>query len=84
MLPARSGGRIWRSMRSAKSVACSRLNVVAVNRSFFLPRRVLSLTSGEEFHWLKTTPKPCERSHWLRSESWVDLPDPSMPSTTIS
>src|SRR5690242_14142725 len=71
-------------MRSAKSVACSRLNVVGVNISFFLPRRVVWRTSGEEFHSLKATAYPCDRSQWLRRESCVDLPEPSIPSTTIN
>src|ERR1039457_5566016 len=61
-----------------------RLKVVGVNISFFLPRRVVSRTSGEEFHSLKPTAKPCERSQWLKRESWVDFPEPSMPSTTMS
>src|ERR1039458_5373526 len=61
-----------------------RLNVVGVNISFFLPRRVVSRTSGEEFHSLNATAKPCERSQWLNRESWVDFPEPSMPSTTMS
>ena len=55
-----------------------------MNISFFLPRRVVCRTSGEEFHSLKATAYPCERSQWLSSEIWVDLPEPSMPSTTIS
>src|SRR5712692_9343719 len=84
MLPARNGGRICRSVRSAKSVACSRLKVVGVNMSFFLPRLVVSRTRGEEFHWLNTTPRPRDRSHWLSSDNWVDFPEPSMPSTMIS
>ncbi len=42
-------------MRSAKSVAWIRLKVVGVNISFFLPRRVVSRTSGEEFHSLNAT-----------------------------
>src|ERR1035438_8530098 len=71
-------------MRSAKSVQWMRLKVVGVNISFFLPRRVVSRTSGEEFHSLKATAKPCERSQWLKRESWVDFPEPSMPSTTMS
>jgi hypothetical protein len=59
-------------------------NVTGVNMFFFLPRRVVSRTSGDEFHSLKATAMRCDRSHWLNSESWVDLPDPSMPSTTMS
>src|SRR5580700_9929281 len=61
-----------------------RLNVVGVNISFFLPRRVVSCTSGEEFHSLNATAYPLERSHRLRSESCVLLPEPSIPSTIIS
>src|SRR5579871_979684 len=71
-------------MRSAKSVAWIRLNVVGVNISFFLPRRVVCRTSGEEFHSLKATAYPCDRSQWLNRESCVDLPEPSIPSTTIN
>src|SRR2546425_1101877 len=84
MLPARSGGRICRSVRSAKSVAWIRLKVVGVNMSFFLPRRVVSRTSGDEFHSLNTTPKPRDRSQWLNRDICVDFPEPSIPSTTIS
>jgi exopolyphosphatase/guanosine-5'-triphosphate,3'-diphosphate pyrophosphatase len=57
---------------------------VGLNISFLLPRRVVSLTRGEEFHSLKATAYPRERSQWLSSDIWVDLPEPSMPSTTIS
>ena len=45
-----------RSMRSAKSVAWIRLKVAGESICFFLPRFVMSLTSGEEFHSLNTTP----------------------------
>src|SRR5436190_14518889 len=75
---------MYPSRRSAKSVAWIRLKVVAVNISFFFPRRVVCFTSGEEFHSLNATAYPWERSHWLNSESCVDLPDPSIPSTTIN
>jgi hypothetical protein len=61
-----------------------RLNVVGRNISFLLPRRVVSLTRGEEFHSLKATAYPRERSQWLNNDIWVDLPEPSMPSTTMS
>src|ERR1039457_5942700 len=71
-------------MRSAKSVQWIRLNVVGGKISVLLPRRVVSRTSGEEFHSLNATAKPCERSQWLNRESWVDFPEPSMPSTTMS
>src|SRR5260370_33187382 len=47
-------------------------------------RRVISRTSGEEFHSLKATAVRCERCHWLNKESCVDLPEPSISSTTIS
>ena len=56
-------------MRSAKSVQWMRLKETGVNISFFLPRRVASRTSGEEFHSLKETATPRERSHWLSSAS---------------
>src|SRR5229473_4654399 len=71
-------------MRSAKSVAWSKLNVVGVNIFFFLPRCMVSWTRGEEFHSLNATAISCERSQWLSRDIWVDLPEPSMPSTTIS
>src|SRR5215831_12918959 len=71
-------------IRSAKSVACSKLKVVGVSIFFFLPRRIVSRTRGEEFHSLNATAIICERSHWLRRESCVDLPEPSMPSTIIN
>src|SRR5580765_6375039 len=71
-------------MRSAKSVAWMRLKEVGVNISFFFPRRVVSRTRGDEFHSLKATAKPRSRSHCESNASWVDLPEPSMPSTTIN
>ena len=77
-------GTIYRSRRSAKSVAWIRLKVVGVNICFFLPRRVVSRTKGEEFHSLKATAMPSERSQWLSSDNCVDLPEPSIPSTTMS
>jgi hypothetical protein len=55
MYPARSGGAICRSKRSAKSTACRREKVVGVSRFFFLPRRITSLTMSEEFHSVKKT-----------------------------
>ena len=58
--------------------------MVGVNICFFLPRRVVPFTMSDEFHSLNETANRCERSHWLSSESCVDLPDPSMPSTIIS
>jgi len=39
-----------RSWRSAKSVVWISENVVGVNRFRFLPRLVVSFTSGELFH----------------------------------
>src|ERR1700688_4763519 len=51
---------------------------------FFLPRLVVSRTRGDEFHSLNATAIRCERSHWLNKDSCVDLPEPSMPSTTMS
>src|SRR5690349_12081631 len=71
-------------MRSAKSVAWIRLKEVGVNISFFLPRRVVSLTKGDEFHSLKATAKPRSRNHCERRAIWVDLPEPSIPSTIIN
>jgi hypothetical protein len=44
-----------RSVRSAKSVACSSENVAGVNRCRFLARFVVSLTSDDEFHSEKKT-----------------------------
>src|SRR5216684_3285360 len=84
MAPAFSGGRISRSMRSAKSVAWIRLNVVGVSIRFFLPREVVFFTSGEEFQWLLTTMYRSDSSHCRSNASWVVLPDPSMPSTMKS
>ena len=57
-------------------MAWIRLKVVGVNISFFLPRRVVCRTSGEEFHSLKATAYPCERSQWLSSEIWVRFARP--------
>src|SRR6266853_1919419 len=51
---------------------------------FFLARRVVSRTSGDEFHSLNATAISWDRSHWDSSANWVDFPDPSIPSTTIS
>ena len=75
---------MYRSCRSAKSVAWIKLNVVGVNIIFFFPRRVVSLTSGEEFHSLNATAKPCERSHCASNANCVDFPEPSIPSTIIN
>jgi len=49
-----------RSIRSAKSVACNNENVVGVNNRRFFARRVVSFTSGEEFHSEKTTEWPSD------------------------
>ncbi len=64
MAPAFSGGMMSRSVRSAKSVAWSSEKVVGVKRCFFLARRVVALTSGEEFHSEKKTWWPSALSHW--------------------
>src|ERR1051326_6234346 len=58
-----------------------RLNVIGVSIFFFLPRFVTSRTSGEEFHSLNEATYPSDSSHLCRSDSWVLLPDPSIPST---
>ena len=55
-----------------------------MNMFFFLPRLVVSRTSGDEFHSLNATAMHCACSHWLSKASCVDFPEPSMPSTTIS
>ena len=60
-------------------MAWIRLKEVGVNISFFLPRRVVSLTSGDEFHSLKATAKPRKRNHCESRAICVDLPEPSMP-----
>src|SRR5919108_101383 len=83
-MPALRGGMILYSRRSAKSVACSRLNVIGVRAFFFLPALVAALTSADEFHSVSETRYPSASSHFASSPSCVVLPDPSMPSTTIS
>src|SRR5690349_21676723 len=83
-MPALSGGMILYSSRSAKSVACSRLNVIGVSAFFFLPVFVAALTSADEFHSVTNTRCPSALSHFARRPSCVVLPDPSMPSTTNS
>src|ERR1700719_3045547 len=70
--------------RSAKSVACSRLNVVGVSAFFFFPVLVAALTSADEFHSVTNTRCPSALSHFASSPSCVVFPDPSMPSTTNS
>src|SRR5436305_10849039 len=83
-MPAFSGGMILYSRRSAKSVACSRLNVIGVSAFFFLPVFVAALTSADEFHSVTNTRCPSAVSHFASSPSCVVLPEPSMPSTTKS
>src|SRR5438876_8803496 len=83
-MPALSGGMILYSRRSAKSVACSRLNVIGVRAFFFLPVFVAALTSADEFHSVTNTRWPSALSHFASSPSCVVFPDPSMPSTTNS
>jgi len=41
-------------------------------------------TSSEEFHSVKKARKPRAWSQRCSSASWVDFPDPSMPSTMMS
>src|SRR5206468_7867119 len=83
-MPAFSGGMILYSRRSAKSVACSKLNVIGVSAFFFLPVFVAALTSADEFHSVTNTRCPSAVSHFASSPSCVVLPEPSMPSTTKS
>src|SRR5919108_2781929 len=83
-MPALRGGMILYSRRSAKSVACSRLNVIGVSAFFFLPSFVAALTSADEFHSVTNTRCPSAVSHLASRSSWVDLPEPSIPSTTNS
>src|SRR5215471_18900425 len=72
------------SSRSAKSVACSRLNVIGVSAFFFLPVLVAALTRADEFHSVTKTRCPSALNHLARSPSCVVFPDPSIPSTTNS
>src|SRR3954471_12186372 len=83
-MPAFSGGMILYSSRSAKSVACSRLNVIGVSAFFFFPVFVAALTSADEFHSVTNTRWPAALSHFASSASCVVLPEPSIPSTTNS
>src|ERR1700704_5893144 len=83
-MPALSGGMILYSSRSAKSVACSRLNVMGVSEFFFFPDLVAALTSADEFHSVTKTRWPSALNHFARSPSCVVFPDPSIPSTTNS
>src|SRR6266566_5990497 len=72
------------SSRSAKSVACSRLNVIGVSAFFFLPVLAAAFTSADEFHSVTNTRCPSALSHFARRPSCVVFPEPSMPSTTNS
>src|SRR5579884_3650632 len=83
-MPALSGGMTLYSSRSAKSVACSRLNVMGVSAAFFLPIFVAALTRADEFHSVTNTRCPSALSHFASIPSCVVLPDPSIPSTTNS
>ena len=49
--------------------------VVGVNICFFLPRRVVFRTRGEEFHSENATANPWDRSHCDKSDNCVDFPD---------
>src|SRR6185295_11379682 len=70
--------------RSAKSVACNRLNVIGVNAFFFLPVFVAAFTRADEFHSVTNTRWPSALSHFASRPSCVVFPDPSIPSTTNS
>src|SRR3954467_7496430 len=83
-MPPFRGGMMLYSSLSAKSVACSRLNVIGVNAFFFFPVFVAALTSADEFHSVTKTRCPSAVSHFASSPSCVVLPDPSIPSTTNS
>src|SRR5882762_11685296 len=72
------------SSRSAKSVACSRLNVIGVSAFFFFPVFVAAFTSADEFHSVTNTRCPSALSHFDSSPSCVVFPEPSIPSTTNS
>src|SRR5204862_7169016 len=83
-MPALRGGMILYSSRSAKSVACSKLNVIGVSAFFFLPVFVAAFTRADEFHSVTNTRWPAALSHFASSASCVVLPEPSIPSTTNS
>src|SRR5258705_3090228 len=83
-MPALRGGMILYSSRSAKSVACSRLNVIGVSAFFFFPVFVAAFTSADEFHSVTNTRWPSALSHFASSPSCVVFPEPSIPSTTNS
>src|SRR3954465_11074480 len=83
-MPAFSGGMILYSNRSAKSVACSRLNVIGVSAFFFLPALVAAFTRAAEFA-AGTKPRwPGALSHFANRPTCVVFPEPSIPSTTNS
>src|SRR5258705_1562390 len=83
-MPALRGGMILYSSRSAKSVACSRLNVIGVSAFFFFPVFVAAFARADEFHSVTKTRCPSALSHIASRPSCVVLPDPSIPSTTNS
>src|SRR3954468_112341 len=83
-MPALSGGMMLYSRRAAKSVACSKLNVIGVSAFCFLPVFVAAFTRADEFHSVTNTRCPSALSHFARRASWVVFPDPSIPSTTNS
>src|SRR5688572_21087769 len=83
-MPALRGGMILYSRRSAKSVACRRLNVIGVSAFFFFPVLVAALTRADEFHSVTKTRCPSALNHFDSSDSCVVFPDPSIPSTTNS
>src|SRR2546430_1469148 len=83
-MPALRGGMILYSSRSAKSVACSRLNVIGVSAFFFFPVFVAAFTRADEFHSVTNTRCPPALNHFASSPSCVVLPEPSIPSTTNS
>src|SRR5215469_6436333 len=72
------------SYLSAKSVAWSKQKVVGVSLPFFFPFEVISFTNSDEFHSVKKTCMPLDISHFSSRRICVDLPDPSIPSTTTS
>src|SRR2546422_9853825 len=84
MYPAFSNGRICLSYRSAKSVLWISENVVGVKSCRFFPFRVALRTMAEEFHSVKNTLYPSSSSQRLSKYTWVDLPEPSSPSTATS
>ncbi len=67
------------SSRSAKSVACSRLNVIGVSAFFFFPVFVAALTSADEFHSVTNTRCPSAVSHFASSAELRRLSRPVDP-----